>query len=194
MPEANESAQWIEERRQALRKLRREIGLSQHEVAQLSGVSVWSVGGFETGARNPKMKTVEKIEAGLSDAMAGRRVTQMFRAQRIGSLSQMSPPGAGTEAYWRAREAFVQQGSRTMTNLLLQNSHLKEEVVELKKIVGILQEQARNWEESHVLESQVIRELQAEIPGEHPEVEAMLSRAKFVAGRRDQNLTQGRSE
>ena len=53
-----------------------------------------------------------------------------LRAQCLQSdvLSEMAPRRRepGSESYWTAREQSVQKGSRTMTQLILENSDLRE--------------------------------------------------------------------
>jgi transcriptional regulator with XRE-family HTH domain len=182
----------FDERRKTIRQKRKELGLSQVRLAKLAGVHVFTINRFEAGIKDVKPKTLAKIEDALTDAIAAQRMTQTLRAQRqqidFGPLSQMAPPPPGSEGHRRAREDFVEQGTTTMTQLAIDNSRLAEQttllqqqIVELKNIVSILQEQAHNWEEACTLQGEVIRQFQEKEKGSGDrEVEALLKRARLA--------------
>lgn len=48
-----------------IRKIRKEKGLTQRELGELSGISQKQIGLYEQGKRNPKLETLEKIAKGL---------------------------------------------------------------------------------------------------------------------------------
>lgn len=48
-----------------IKKIRKEKGLTQRELGELSGISQKQIGLYEQGKRNPKIETLEKIAKGL---------------------------------------------------------------------------------------------------------------------------------
>jgi transcriptional regulator with XRE-family HTH domain len=49
----------------AIQRLRKEAGLSQEELADLSGVHLTHIGGLERGVRNPSYTTLVRISTAL---------------------------------------------------------------------------------------------------------------------------------
>jgi transcriptional regulator with XRE-family HTH domain len=193
--EAPSSAEYFsyEERRRTLKKLRKQAKISQRRLAELCGVTHFTIGRFENGRQDVSPKTLKKMEEALSDALAGLKITALLHAQRTrtGSLAQMAPPPAGTEEYWQARDQFVRRGSRRMTELMLENAQLREDNARLGEQVGILkqlverlQEQTSNWHEAFTLQSEVIRLFEQEEVKRPKEADALLERTKVLAGKK----------
>ena len=57
---------------------RRALGLTQEELAKLSGVRQETICRLETGLHSPTVRTVEKIERALKRATAGKRTARRW--------------------------------------------------------------------------------------------------------------------
>jgi DNA-binding XRE family transcriptional regulator len=178
----------FEERRTAVKRLRKKCGLAQCKLAALAGVALKTLNRFEVGVQDMTPRAHAKIEQALSDALAGQRLSDLLRSQRtqVSPLAQLCPPPPGTKDYWRGREDFFQHDEGTMTPLTIdssrladQNVQLLKQITELKRVVEILQQQAHNWEEASVLQSEVIRQLEELVPNKPREAEEMLARARL---------------
>lgn len=49
----------------AIQRMRKEAGLSQEELADLSGIHLTHIGGLERGVRNPSYTTLVRLARGL---------------------------------------------------------------------------------------------------------------------------------
>ncbi|HEY2768006.1 MAG TPA: helix-turn-helix transcriptional regulator [Solirubrobacteraceae bacterium] len=79
-----------------LRGLRGELGVSQDELAQRTGIHVTTIGRFEHGSREPRLKSILRIARGLGvkpsallddlDRIGERRLTPEEFEQHFGRL------------------------------------------------------------------------------------------------------------
>jgi len=78
---------------QRLRELRAERGVSQDQLARRTGIDATAVGRFERGAREPRLRSILRLAAGLGvkpgrlvDDLGERRLTPEEFEQHFGHL------------------------------------------------------------------------------------------------------------
>ena len=179
-----------EDRRRTLRKKRKELKMSQTDLARLAGFDRYTVSRFESGAADIKGRTLARLEEVITDMMAGRKLADVMRMQRmqLGTLSEMSPPKPGTEAYWQRREEFVRQGKESMTQMTLDNTQLVEINGKLTQQIGVLEGMIKKLEDQNhvlheisVLQGEAIRLFEEEEAKKPKEVAPLLQRAATLA-------------
>jgi putative transcriptional regulator len=65
-----------------LKKIRENVGLTQHELAQKIKVTKASVSNYETGFRKPKLKVAQRIAIAISDSGFSCSVDDIFPYQQ----------------------------------------------------------------------------------------------------------------
>lgn len=65
-----------------VRQLRRQAGLTQAELAARAGTSQPTIAAYETGAKSPTLRTLERLAAAASLALVVRAVPTMTREDR----------------------------------------------------------------------------------------------------------------
>lgn len=158
-----------EERRATLKKLREQAGISQGRLAELAGVSLFTVSRFEGGVRDVKPKTLAKLEEAMADIIAGQRMTQMLHAHR----GQTVPLSVMTSAPRSRKREQADELAR-----------LREQVVILRDMVEMLKQRDANWHEAFTLQDEVIRLYEAERVKRPKEAGAMVKRARLLIAKR----------
>jgi predicted transcriptional regulator len=79
----------LDERRKALRKFRKEAGLSQWELARMSGMGQAIISRFESGTRDLSPEALTRLEQAIADVLSGKQSAGQHReeAQKIATLS-----------------------------------------------------------------------------------------------------------
>src|ERR1700685_1058898 len=79
----------LNERRKALKKFREEAGLSQAEVASMTGIGQQMLSRFERGDRDLSPEALTRLEQAIADVLSGKRSASQQReeAQKIATLS-----------------------------------------------------------------------------------------------------------
>src|SRR5687768_16426293 len=87
---------------QRLQQLREEAGLTQQQLAEASGVNVWTIRGYEQGRREPGWQVAIELAKGVggtveafADGGSGEKAEagQEATPDRAGSRNKQPPPG-----------------------------------------------------------------------------------------------------
>jgi len=79
----------LDERRKALKKFRKQAGLSQWELARMSGMGQAIISRFESGDRDLSPEALTRLEQAIADVLSGKQSVSQQReeAQKIATLS-----------------------------------------------------------------------------------------------------------
>jgi transcriptional regulator with XRE-family HTH domain len=171
MPEENVSAAEVfdyEERRRTLKKLRRKAGITQSQLAALSGLSHFTISRFEGGDRDLSPRTLQKVENALADIMAGQKAGQKLTAQLHAERGRTAPLSVMTRA------------PRSRSRKREQADELASQVAILAGMVATLKQRDENFHEAYTLMTEVIRLYEAEEMTRPKEASALLKRARLL--------------
>lgn len=83
---------------QTIRKLRKERGMTQEKLGELSGLHASYIGGMERGERNPSLKSLQKIsaalEVSLTDTFAMTEEPELARESAVPYFTDISSEDA----------------------------------------------------------------------------------------------------
>lgn len=92
-----------------VRKLRGELGLTQEQLAERTGLSSIYIGTIENGRRDPSLKTIGALAQGL-----GVTISSLF-----GPMTPISRAGRDASALFDQAPAEVQKGLLALLNALV---------------------------------------------------------------------------
>src|SRR5215831_7560924 len=105
------------------------------------GCNPWTIFRFENGIHTPKPQTMRKIERVLADVWSRERLTGLFQAAERAQAGQASSIGKVRQLSELVKPARTGKGNLANARLAQQNTHLQQQIVDLKKLVANLERQ-----------------------------------------------------